>query len=140
MPIANFLIPHILHKLQKETGYSDDDIDDMRCSLRAILWELEKTVYFIVIFLLLGLGWQLLGSMVAVLTIRPLSGGFHSDSAWRCFWWTLLGFVLAVIALSMPKHSLTLANGIVRNTVCLIRFSVRVSLAVTKTVVILCFM
>ena len=99
MPISNLFIPRILNWFQQDTDYSDDDIDDMRYVLRAFLWELEKTVYFTIIFLLLGLGWHILVAMFAVLTIRPLSGGFHSDSPWRCFWWTLLGFVLAIIVL-----------------------------------------
>ena len=106
MPISNFFIPRILNWFQQGTDYSDDDIDDMRYVLRAFLWELEKTLYFTIIFLLLGLGWHIAVAMFAVLTIRPLSGGFHSDSPWRCFWWTLLGFVLAIIVFPIIPMSI----------------------------------
>jgi len=101
MPIANFFIPKILNKIRKETEYDEDDIDVMRYSLQAILWEVEKTIYLIIIFSLLSHHWQFFAAMVAVMTIRPSAGGFHSSTVWGCFWWTLLGFVLAIFVLPL---------------------------------------
>jgi len=37
-----FFIPRLLDYLRRETEYDEDDIDMMRYSLEAILWEIEK--------------------------------------------------------------------------------------------------
>ena len=110
MPIANIFIPRILNKIRIETDYDEDDIDMMRYSLQAILWELEKTIYLIIIFTFAGLGWHFFAAMIAVLTIRPNAGGFHSSTVWGCFFWTLLGFFLALIALPhlIPTTNITI--------------------------------
>jgi accessory gene regulator B len=99
MPIADFFIIRILDSIRRETDYDEDDVDMMRYSLQAILWEIEKTIYLFIIFTLLSHQWQLLAAMFAVMTIRPYAGGFHSSTAWGCFWWTLFGFLLAIFAL-----------------------------------------
>lgn len=110
MPIADFFIVRILNYIRRETEYEEDDIDMMRYSLQAILWEIEKTIYLALIFIALGLGWEFLAAVVAVMTIRPYAGGFHSSTVWGCFFWTLFGFVLALIVLPhVPLVNMTVA-------------------------------
>jgi len=108
MPIANFFIVRILDYIRRETEHDEDDMDMMRYSLQAILWELEKTVYLAILFVSLGLGWHFLMVMVVLLTVRPDAGGFHSSTVWGCFCWTLLGFSLAIVVLPwlLPINSL----------------------------------
>ena len=105
MPIADFFIIRILNHIRKETEYDEDDIDMMRYSLQAILWEIEKTIYLFLLFLALGFQWHFLACLVAIMTIRPNAGGFHSSSVWGCFFWTLLGFVLALFVLPLIPFS-----------------------------------
>lgn len=108
MPIADFFIVRILDYIRKETDHDEDDIDMMRYSLQAILWEIEKTIYLALIFIILGFGWEILAAMVAVMTIRPTAGGFHSSTVWGCFFWTLFGFSLAIFVLpNIPLVNLT---------------------------------
>ena len=99
MPIANFFIKRILNYIRRETDYDEDDIDLMRYSLEAILWEIEKAVYMFLIFLTLGLHWYFLASVAALLTVRFYAGGFHSSTTWGRFFWSLLGFALALLVL-----------------------------------------
>ena len=109
MPISNFFIVRILNGIRKETEYDEDDIDMMRYSLQAILWEVEKTIYLLLIFLALNYHWHFIVSFWAVMTIRPSAGGFHASTAWRCFFWTLFGFLLAFFVLPLiPLNNLTL--------------------------------
>jgi len=109
MPIANFFIIRILNHIRKETEYDEDDIDMMRYSLQAILWEIEKTIYLFLLFLALGYQWHFLASLLAIMTIRPTAGGFHSSTVWGCFFWTLLGFVLAFFILPfIPFGNITM--------------------------------
>jgi len=108
MPIADFFIVRILNAIRRETEYDEDDIDMMRYSLQAILWEIEKTIYLAILFTWLGYGWHFLASIVAVMTIRPTAGGFHSSTVWGCFFWTLFGFVLAFFVLPLiPLGNMT---------------------------------
>jgi len=108
MPIANFFIPRLLDYFRRETEYGEDDIDMMRYSLQAILWEVEKTIYLLLLFLALGFHWHFLACLVAIMTIRPSAGGFHASTPWQCFFWTLLGFVLAFFILPLiPFLSIT---------------------------------
>jgi len=110
MPIANFFIVRILNHIRKETEHNEDEIDMMRFSLQAILWEIEKTIYLFLIFLALGFHWHFLACLVAIMTIRPTAGGFHSSTVWGCFFWTLLGFVLAFFVLPLiPLNNITVA-------------------------------
>jgi len=82
----------------------------MRYSLQAILWEIEKIIYLFLIFLALGFHWQFLACLVAIMTIRPTAGGFHSSTVWGCFFWTLLGFLLAFFILPLiPFNGVTVA-------------------------------
>ena len=99
MPISNLLIVRILRIIKKETGHNEDDMDLIRYSLQAILWEAEKLIYLFLIFLALGQQWAFLACMGAVIPVRFFSGGFHASSSWRCFFWTLLGFALAIFVL-----------------------------------------
>ena len=109
MPIANFFIVRILNHIRTETEYDDDDIDMMRYSLQAILWEVEKTLYLLVLFIIIGYQWHFLVALLAIITIRPTAGGFHSSTVWGCFFWTLLGFVLAFFVLPfIPLTNITI--------------------------------
>jgi len=108
MPIANLFIVRILDRIRNETEYDEDDVDMMRYSLEAILWEVEKTIYLFLLFLVLGAHWQFFAAIVAVMTIRPTAGGFHSSTVWGCFFWTLFGLILAIFVLPLiPMENIT---------------------------------
>ena len=99
MPIADFFILKLLNYFRRELNYDEDDMDMLRYSLQGILWEAEKIVYLSVIFIVLGLGWGFLVSCIAVMSVRSFSGGYHASTSWRCFFWMLLGFTLALLVL-----------------------------------------
>jgi len=96
MPISNFFIKRLLKAYRALNRYDEDDIDVIRYFLELYLWEIEKLIYLIVIFIALGTGLQFFVCIIAIATIRPLAGGFHASTAMRCFYWTLLGFMLAI--------------------------------------------
>jgi len=97
MPIANFFIAKILKAYRELNYYDEDDVDVIRYGLEAFLWEIEKFIYMAVIFVALGYGWHFLACAVAVMSVRPMAGGYHASTAWRCFWITLFGFVMAIV-------------------------------------------
>lgn len=101
MPIANFFIKKLLGVFRNLNHYDEEDIDVIRYGLEASFWEIEKFVYMTIIFIALGLGWDFLAATIAVMTIRPMAGGYHASTAWRCFMWTIFGFILALIVLPL---------------------------------------
>ena len=105
MPISDFLIIRILNYIRQETKRDEDDVDMMRFSLEAILWEIEKIIYIFLIFLIFGLHWYFLATLIVLLSIRTFAGGFHASTPWRCFFWTLLGFGLAFFVLPLLPTS-----------------------------------
>lgn len=110
MPIANLMIPRLLNALKGLDGYDKDDLDVMRYVLESILWETEKLIYLFVIFLTLGYGIPFLICLIAVITIRPSAGGFHSSTTLGCFLWSLFGFALAIFVLpTIPMSNILIA-------------------------------
>ena len=112
MIFSNFFIPKILGKIRQETDHNEENLDMIRYSLEAILGEVEKMVYLIIIFLLLGRGWHFLVAVLAIFTIRPSAGGFHSSTMWGCFLWTLSGLVAAILLLPHVPMSALLVVGV----------------------------
>jgi len=109
MPISNYYIKKILNYYRKETEYAHNEIDQMRYSLQTILWEIEKTIYLFLISLVLGFPLHFLLCALAIWTIRPLAGGFHASTPWRCFLFTLFGFILTFFATPlMPFNHITM--------------------------------
>ena len=101
MPISNIIIKQMLNQIRKVTEHDEDDIDMMRFSMEAVLWEIEKLSYLLLIFLALGFHLQFFAAMLAVITIRPGAGGFHASNPIGCLLWTLFGFALAIFALPL---------------------------------------
>lgn len=99
MPISNFFIPKILKKITALGMYDEDDIDMMRYSLQAILWEIEKLIYLCIIFACFQKLDYFLITAVALLTIRTSAGGYHSRSSWGCFAVTFIAFLMAILLL-----------------------------------------
>lgn len=99
MPVANFFIQRILETLRDSTRYEEREVDRVRFVLESIFWEIEKLLYLAILFILFGFGWHYLACVIAIATIRPDAGGFHSSTPMGCFFWTLLGFGLAIYVL-----------------------------------------
>jgi len=96
MPISNMLIKRLLKSIRKLDHYSDEDIDVARYGFEAVFWEVEKNLYFFLIFLLLGYSVEWLFSLAVIATVRFFAGGVHVKSVWGCFFLTLLSFIAPI--------------------------------------------
>ena len=101
MPISDFFINKILTKIRALNCYNEDDIDMMRYTLQAILWEIEKIIIIFLIFTLLGYQNYFLVTFIVLVSIRNIAsaGGYHSKTALSCLFITFTGFFLAIIVL-----------------------------------------
>ena len=99
MPISNLIIPSILKKIRALNLYSEDDVDMMRNSLQAILWETEKMIILFIIFTLMGQYDYFLVTLAVLVSIRVNAGGYHSGTALNCLIFTFIMFYLSIIIL-----------------------------------------
>jgi len=105
MPVSNLFIKNILNHIRLLNRYEEDDIDVIRYSLEAIMWEVEKIIILVLVFALMGYLDYFLITFLVVIPIRVLAGGYHSQTAISCLSITFMGFFLAIIV--MPKLPLT---------------------------------
>jgi len=105
MPVSNLFIKNILNRIRLLNRYEEEDIDMIRYSLEAILWEVEKIIILVLVFALMGYLDYFLFTCLVVIPIRILAGGYHSQTAIGCLSITFIGFFLAIIV--MPKLPLT---------------------------------
>lgn len=109
MPISDFLIKRILNQIRALNRYEEDDIDMMRYSLQAILWEIEKVIIIFVIFALMGYPIHYLVTLIVLMSIRVFAGGYHSKSSFGCLFITFSGFFLAIYVLpQIPLNNLAI--------------------------------
>jgi len=101
VPVSNFFIRRILDRIRLLNQYDEDDIDMMRYSLQAILWEIEKLIIIFVLFSLIGRHDYFLITLMALISIRVIAGGYHSKTAIKCLLVTLFGFFLAIVVLPL---------------------------------------
>ena len=105
MIFSNFIIKWFLREVTREGQHSERELDRIRYVLEVLLQESEKFIYIVGIFVMFGIFvdfnifTSFLACLVALTTIRPTAGGFHSSTAWGCFCWTLLILVLAIFVL-----------------------------------------
>lgn len=101
MPVSNFFISRILNRIRLLDQYDEDDIDMMRYSLQAILWEIEKIIIIFLLFTLMGRQDYFLITLTTLISIRVFAGGYHSQTAIRCLFITFIGFCLAIVILPL---------------------------------------
>jgi|GEM_PF-1207172 len=99
MPISNFIIKYLLTSVRNLNHYSEEDIDVARYGFEAVFWEVEKNLYFFLIFLILGYPIEWLFSLAVVASVRFFAGGAHVKSVWGCFFLTLLSFIAPIFVL-----------------------------------------
>jgi Accessory gene regulator B. len=101
VPVSNFFIRRILDRIRLLDQYDEDDIDMMRYSLQAILWEIEKLIIIFLLFSLIGRHAYFLITLMALISIRVVAGGYHSQTPINCLLVTLFGFFLAIVVLPL---------------------------------------
>jgi len=111
MPISNFIIKRLLRSIRNLDEYSEEDIDVARYGFEALLWEIEKNVYFFVIFFILGYPSEWLFSLFVIASVRFFAGGAHVKSVWGCFFLTLLSLLAPIFAfpLIIPTNPISIA-------------------------------
>ena len=86
----------VLNKLQQEYGFSDYQIKLLRFSFTGILYDVSKTLIFIVYFTAVGKLPEFLAALVPLILLRTKSGGIHFRKYWTCFFFSFLYLCLVI--------------------------------------------
>lgn len=87
---------YILDKLQKEYGFSDYQIKLLRFSFTGILYDVSKTLIFMIYFTAIGKLPEFLFALVPLILLRTKSGGIHFRKYWTCFLFSFLYLLLVI--------------------------------------------
>lgn len=87
---------YILDKIQKEYGFSDYQIKLLRFSFSGILYDVSKTLIFIVYFGIIGKLPEFLCALVPLVLLRTRTGGIHFRKYWTCFLFSFLYLCLVI--------------------------------------------
>jgi len=104
------IIKRLLKSIRDLDHYSEEDVDVARYGFEAVFWEIEKNLYFFLIFLLLGYSIEWLFSLAVIVLIRFFAGGVHVKSVWGCFFLTLLSFIapILVFPIIVPTNNISI--------------------------------
>lgn len=80
---------YILNRLQQEYGFSDYQVKLLRFSFTGILYDVSKTLIFIVYFTYIGKFPELIFALIPLILLRTRSGGIHFRKYWTCFFFSL---------------------------------------------------
>lgn len=99
---------YILNRLQKEYGFSDYQVKLLRFSFTGILYDVSKTLIFMVYFTAIGKLPEFLFALVPLVLLRTRSGGIHFRKYWTCFFFSFLYLCLVIHVLpgTIPLHPL----------------------------------
>lgn len=99
---------YILNRLQQEYGFSDYQVKLLRFSFTGILYDVSKTLIFIVYFTYIGKFPELIFALIPLILLRTRSGGIHFRKYWTCFFFSFLYLclVIHVLPVAIPLHPL----------------------------------
>lgn len=94
----DLLMEYLMNKVQSEYGFSDYQIKLIRFSFTGILYDVSKTVIFLIFFYVTGKFWEFMFAAVPLILLRTRAGGIHFHKYWTCF---LFSFVYLLAAVSL---------------------------------------
>lgn len=76
---------YLLNKVQSEYGFSDYQIKLLRYSFTGILYDVSKTLIFLVFFIAIDKLPEFIFAVVPLILLRTRTGGIHLRKYWTCF-------------------------------------------------------
>lgn len=99
MAFSNKPIEKVIMEINNLGEFSEAKINTMRYVARTYVGEIEKFIIMLTGFWLLSHQVHYLLAAFAVMTVRPIGGGFHGKTTLSCLLWTSFGFLLAIFGL-----------------------------------------
>lgn len=111
------MIERFIYKFVEDLGeynnYSNEQIEQVKYTLKSIIFEVIKLSLTIIIFSILGYFKESLVAILAMCVTKPFIGGYHEDTQVKCFIATL---ILVFFIIFLSGHSrLNLMSCIILN-------------------------
>lgn len=99
---------YLMAKVQNEFEYTDYQMKLIRYALTSILYDLSKTLIYLVFFIWTGRLLEFFCALVPMVLLRTRTGGLHMRTYWSCFFVSFLYFEAAITILPalIPIHEL----------------------------------
>ncbi|GAA0816002.1 accessory gene regulator B family protein [Clostridium tertium] len=101
------LIYRFVDSLSEYNNYNEDQVEQIKYSLKVIVYELIKIILLIIIFSILGYFKESLLILFIMSITKPFIGGYHEDTQLKCFTATLILIVIIIILFENNKLNLT---------------------------------
>lgn len=99
---------YLLTKAQAEFGYTDYQVKLIRYTLTSIMYDVSKTLIFLVYFIWRGKLLEFCFALIPMILLRKKTGGLHMRTYWSCFFFSFLYLEAAITILPalIPMHEL----------------------------------
>ena len=101
------LIYRFVDSLSEYNNYNEEQVEQIKYSLKVIVYELIKIILLIIIFSILGYFKESLLILFIMSITKPFIGGYHEDTQLKCFTATLILIVIIIILFENSKLNLT---------------------------------
>lgn len=101
------LIYRFVDSLSEYNNYNEEQVEQIKYSLKVIVYELIKIILLIIIFSILGYFKESLLILFIMSITKPFIGGYHEDTQLKCFTATLILIVIIIILFENNKLNLT---------------------------------
>lgn len=99
---------YLMAKVQSEFEYTDYQMKLIRYALTSILYDLSKTLIYLVYFIWTERLLEYFCALVPMILLRTKTGGLHMRTYWSCFFFTFvyLEATITVLPALIPMHEL----------------------------------
>ena len=109
------LIYRFVDSLSEYNNYNEDQVEQIKYSLKVIVYELIKIILLITIFSILGYFKESLLILFIMSITKPFIGGYHEDTQLKCFTATLI--LIVIIIILFENNRLNLISSIILNLI-----------------------
>ncbi|MBS6500523.1 MAG: accessory gene regulator B family protein [Clostridium sp.] len=109
------LIYRFVDNLSEYNNYNEDQVEQIKYSLKVIVYELIKIILLIIIFSILGYFKESLLILFIMSITKPFIGGYHEDTQLKCFTVTLI--LIVIIIILFENNRLNLTSSIILNLI-----------------------
>lgn len=100
-------IYRFVDSLGEYNNYNEEQVEQVKYSLKVIVYELIKIIFLIIIFSILGYFKESFLILFIMSITKPFIGGYHEDTQLKCFTATLILIVIIIVLFKSNKLNFT---------------------------------
>lgn len=100
-------IYRFVDSLGEYNNYNEEQVEQVKYSLKVIVYELIKIIFLIIIFSILGYFKESFLILFIMSITKPFIGGYHEDTQLKCFTATWILIVIIIVLFKSNKLNFT---------------------------------